>query len=73
MHTSTAELLGTLEELGYDIHELSDGLTGRGRRVAAPDLAGMGPGDWTNLVAVPSCPVVTPALPRHGDELTRRA
>jgi hypothetical protein len=73
MNTSTAELIGTLEDFGYDIHELSDGLTGRGRRVGAIDLAAMGPGDWTNLVAEPSCPVGPPSFLRQGDELTRRA
>ena len=54
LQTSPAELLATLEEFGYVIHRLpADGPPQRAPRVTAADLAGMGPGDWTNLVAVP--------------------
>jgi len=56
LNTNTAELLATLEDLGYTIHPLPDGSADWGPRIRATHLAGMGPGDWTNLVAVPLAP-----------------
>ena len=55
LNTGVAELLETVTGLGYTIRRLPpDGRAAPAPRVAAADLAGMAPDDWTNLVAVPS-------------------
>jgi FkbM family methyltransferase len=57
LHSSTAELLATVAELGYTVHRMPGATPGWGPCVTATELADMGLGDWTNLVGVP----VTPA------------
>jgi FkbM family methyltransferase len=52
--TSTAELLDTLAGHGYSIHALTDPPHAWGWPIVTADLAGMGAGDWANLVAVPA-------------------
>jgi FkbM family methyltransferase len=55
LNSSNDELLGTLWEMGYEVKRLpEDGRLTSARGVAGNDLAGMGVGDWTNLVAVPA-------------------
>jgi FkbM family methyltransferase len=53
MNTNVAELLGTLEGLGYTIHRLPEGRALHGARIGAAELAHLGRGEFTNLVAVP--------------------
>jgi FkbM family methyltransferase len=60
LNTSPAELLATLEELGYTIHPLPRGRRPLGPRItSAAAYADWGAGQWTNLVALPR-------LPRNG-------
>ncbi len=57
LNTNNAELLATLEGLGYTIHPFtSEGRVELAQRISPVDLAGMDQGDWTNLVAVPAPP-----------------
>jgi FkbM family methyltransferase len=53
LNTSNAELIETLQEMGYGIYRLSEEGHPAGAPINAADLAGMGPGEWTNLLAVP--------------------
>jgi FkbM family methyltransferase len=70
MNSSNVELLATVEGLGYTIHSLPcDGRIDRAPRIAAADLASMGPGDWTNLVAIPSASLKAPAVLGCADQV----
>jgi FkbM family methyltransferase len=57
LDSSAAELLATVEGLGYTAHRLPDAEATWGPRVTAGELAALGPQDWTNLVGVPTAPV----------------
>lgn len=53
MQTSPAELFAELIDHGYRIHPLPQGAIAWERQVTLGDLAGLGAGAFTNLVAVP--------------------
>ena len=52
MNTSPAELLATLEDMGYSIHPLTDSRPGDAPRItSAAAFERWGPGRWTGLQA----------------------
>jgi FkbM family methyltransferase len=69
MNSSVAELLATVEGLGYTIHALPrNGRPHLAQHIVTADLIDMSSSHWTNLVAVPSVPPTSVALSADREE-----